>query len=225
MRLIDIQPQKEIDEDWKHAVAAGALALGGLSGGSKVTPPETPAPTQHIQQAPNIISVPNLSGTRMEDILHKKAIKAGIQGEELAQFLAQCAHETMGFTRSREKGTSAYFAKKYDPKHAPTIAKLLGNTKSGDGERFRGTGGLQLSGKYWFNQAEKELGIPLLQHPELADDINIGADLAVWYWKKKVQPHVSNFSDTKSVTKQINPGLDKLERRDQLYKKYIGAAK
>lgn len=214
-----------VDEDWKHAVAAGALALSGLSGGSKVDAPAPSPETHHIQQAPTPTTVPNLTGTKMESTLHKTAVAAGLKGEELAQFLAQCAHESQGFTRMREVGTPKYFATKYDPHHAPTTAKLLGNTKAGDGEKYRGAGPMQVTGKYWFGQAQKDLGIPLLKDPSLANNPAIAAELAVWYWKKRVRPYVTDFSDTKAVTRHINSGLDKVERREELFNKYSGVKK
>ena len=227
MKLDEIIKQKELDEDWKHAVAAGVMALGGLSGGNS-NKAEPPAQSQvhHINQSPHhAFKIPNLSGTAMEAALHKKAIAAGIRGVELAQFLAQCAHESHGFTKSREEGSPAYFAKKYDPNHAPRTAKLLGNTKVGDGEKYRGAGPLQVTGKYWFGQAQKDLGVPLLAEPGLSDNLNTGADLAIWYWKKKVRPNVSDFSNTPAVTRQINSRLDKVDRRIELFKTYTQGSK
>lgn len=222
-----------VEEDWKSKATAGALALGALSGvyfGSQPLddPDNTNVQQQQTQRAdkpkePEV--VPNLSGSKLEDLLRKKATAAGIRGIELAQLLAQAAHESQGFRETREKGTPEYFASKYDPHQAPKTAKKLGNTQPGDGEKFRGAGPLQVTGKYWFSQAEKDLGIPLTKNPNLSSNPKTGVDLAIWYWKKKVRPAVTDFSDTQAVTQQINPGLDKLDRREQLFNKYAEAMK
>ena len=218
-----------VEEDWKSKAMAATLALGAASGtyfGSQPEEPdEKPQQQQTTQQNAELKAMPNLSGTHMESLLYRKAKAAGIKGIELAQLLAQCAHESQGFTETREKGTPEYFSAKYDPHRAPQTAKLLGNTHPGDGQKFRGAGPIQVTGKYWFKQAQKDLGIPLVKNPELSGNPNVGADLAIWYWQKKVRPNVSDFSDTQAVTKQINPKLDKLRRREQLFDKYVEAMK
>jgi predicted chitinase len=46
------------------------------------------------------------------------------------------------------------------------------------------------------------------------------AKIAVWYWQNRVTPYVQNFSDTRSVTKRINPGLQGLQDRESNFKDY-----
>ena len=231
MRIIEIISEDKIEEGWKSNIAAGALAVGALAGINNYNsaPKEHPGKIQATHQIATPknknFDVPTISGTSMEATLKKKAIAAGIKGEELAQFLAQCAHESHLFTKAREHGSEDYFNKKYDKSQAPKTAKLLGNTKVGDGVKFRGAGPLQVTGKFWFNQAGKELNIPLVSHPELADKEDVGVDLAVWWWMKNVHPRISDFTDTKAVTRIINTKLDKLDRREGLFNQYIQSAK
>lgn len=154
-----------------------------------------------------------LTGTMHEAVLTKTARSAGITDPvELAAFLAQCAHESHDFKSMVEYGGSLDF-RKYDPKYAPKKAKALGNTKVGDGARYKGRGYIQLTGRYNYKRAGEALGIPLEQKPELAEKPEVAAKIAVWFWQSRVQPRVDNFNDVRAVTKPINPGLNGLKDR------------
>jgi putative chitinase len=64
------------------------------------------------------------------------------------------------------------------------------------------------------------LGLPLDANPELAAQPEIAAKIAVWYWNTRVAPKVSDFTNTKAVTKKINPALKHQDRRQQQFTKY-----
>jgi len=157
-----------------------------------------------------------VTGTMHEALLKYQAERAGIKGTELAAFLSQCAHETMNFKRIVEFGGSLDF-RKYDPKYAPNKAKALGNIKPGDGAKYKGRGYIQLTGRYNYKRAGEALGLPLEQNPELVEQPEIAAKVAVWFWKQRVQPKIDNFKDVRSVTKTINPGLKGLEDRKEKF--------
>jgi len=170
-----------------------------------------PVSGQGAQPAP-------ITGSSLETTLRSFAIKAGIKGKELAQFLAQCAHETASFATLTEFGDDF---KKYDIKFNPQKAKALGNTMPGDGERFKGRGFIQLTGRWNYTQAGQALGLPLDQKPQLLERPDVAAKASVWFWKNRVQPNVSNFTDTRAVTGYINPGLYGLQKRDGLFQNYL----
>jgi len=158
-----------------------------------------------------------LTGTMHEAVLTAEARRSGIKDlTELAAFLAQCAHESHNFKSMVEYGGSLDF-RKYDIKFNPKKARTLGNTKPGDGAKYKGRGYIQLTGKYNYRQAGKVLGLDLVNEPELAEKPEIAAKIAVWFWQQRVQPKVDNFNDTKSVTKPINPGLNGLEDRKEAF--------
>jgi putative chitinase len=123
-----------------------------------------------------------------------------------------------------EIGSSKYFAKKYDPKHNPRKAKILGNTQVGDGELFKGRGFLQITGRDNYRRAGQALGLPLEKHPELMERPDVAAKAAVWYWNNRVAPKVKSFdtdkSTTKAVTRAINPGMKHLKQRQEKLKQY-----
>lgn len=73
-----------------------------------------------------------------------------------------------------EKGARAYF-NKYEP--GTKIGKNLGNTKPGDGYRFRGRGYVQLTGRTNYERMGKILGIDLAGNPDLALEPAIAANI------------------------------------------------
>ena len=118
-----------------------------------------------------------------------------------------------------EIGNRKYF-NQYDIRYNPKKAKELGNIYPGDGYKFRGRGFLQISGRANYTEAGEDLHIPLDTHPELLEQPEIAAKVAIWYWNKRVHSDVKNFKDTRSVTKQINPGLKDLNKRKSQFDKY-----
>lgn len=169
------------------------------------------------------LNVQPITNNPLESVLLKVAKSSGLQGAELAAFMAQCAHETLDFKRLTEFGGSLDF-RKYDPKYAPKKAKALGNKVAGDGARYKGRGFIQITGRYNYKKAGEELGIDLVKNPALAEDPAIAAKIAVWFWQHRVQPNVDNFKDTTDVTKQINPGLRGLEQRKDNFADYMQVA-
>jgi predicted chitinase len=157
----------------------------------------------------------------MEKLLINAAARAGIEGVELKQFLAQARHESWDFKHMEEQGTSQYFARKYDKKFSPKKAKILGNIKIGDGERYKGRGFFQLTGRYNYEQAAKALGIDLVNKPQLAADPKVAADIAVWYWKTRVKSKVSDFGNVAQSTRPINPALKGLKDRTNKFNQYV----
>lgn len=177
-----------------------------------------------------------VTGSPHEKFLTQAAVAAGIKGEELAQFLGQTSHESHNFKTMIEYGDSNYF-KKYEPKFLkdkktkkfildPKTKKpknfnpkaiTLGNTMPGDGERYKGRGYIQLTGKYNYEKAGKALGLDLVKNPQLVEKPEVAAKVAVWFWQNRVQPKVNDFGDTRASTKPINPGLKHLDQRKEKF--------
>ena len=251
MRAKEFINQQDLDEGFKDWATAGALATGlafGAGAADAKPVPQKPHAAQakkaaapvlpKLKQsaaadkkvaditkqvnAPSNIATNGLSmNSNAEHTLQKTAIKAGIKGTELAQFMAQTRHESADFSRMKELGGKSYFAKLYDPKTSPKTAKILGNTKVGDGIRYHGRGFIQITGRDNYRMAGEALGLPLEQKPELAATPAVAAKIAVWYWQTRVKPHIQNFSDTAAVTKKINPAMRGLSDRHENFKDYM----
>jgi putative chitinase len=211
---LDEPGEEDIDEGWKSALA-GAAAAGAMAFTPAPTNNTVPATGSAVQPA----AVQQTPGAAAESALSRIAQAAGIKGVELAQFLAQCAHETGDFAHLEELGGSRYLAK-YDPSVNPAKAKALGNTEAGDGARYKGRGFIQITGKANYANAGQALGIDLVNNPELAARPDVAAKIAVWYWQNRVVPYVQDFSDTRGVTKRINPGLQGLQDRQSNFNDY-----
>lgn len=242
----NLQESSSIEEGpiWdkiKNTAAAGAVAGGlgyaALSGQpapmqtapsydkdqiSQIIKAEEPATTQADKPAakPTKASTASDVDSNLEKLAYTAAVQAGLQGEELAQFMAQAAHETHGFHKLAEHGSAEYF-KKYDPDHNPRLAKILGNTKSGDGIRYKGRGFLMITGRDNYRRAGLALDLPLESNPKLAADPAVAAKLAVWYWKNRVSNIVTDFTDTIGVTARINPNMMGLDDRDNNFRIYL----
>jgi putative chitinase len=153
------------------------------------------------------ITTSALGDKASRELLTKEAQSQGLKDKELAAFLAQCSTESGGFR---------YMSEIWGPTAAQTRyegRRDLGNTQPGDGYRYRGRGYIQLTGRSNYREASKALGLPLEEKPELVEKPDIAATTAVYFWKTNVQPRISNFDDTKAITRIINGGYNGLDDR------------
>lgn len=132
----------------------------------------------------------------------------------ICSFLSQCAHETGGFIFFKELGGKEYCAK-YEPE--TKIGKSLGNTKKGDGYRYKGRGIIQLSGRENYDLYGTLLGKNLIDFPDLLLDMDTGVNAACEYWKRKKLNALSDVEDIVGVTKRINGGINGLPQRKSYY--------
>jgi putative chitinase len=132
---------------------------------------------------------------------------------EKAHFLAQVAHESDNFRTSEEYASGAAYEGRKD----------LGNTRAGDGRRFKGRGLIQITGRtnYGAYSRWKYGDERLLQTPALLELLPDSVDAAAWYWtvaRPKIRA-LALADDLEGVTRQINGGLNGLaDRRAKLGK-------
>jgi putative chitinase len=163
--------------------------------------------------------------------------------KRVAAFVAQCAHESADFTVLSEnlnysadalnKLFGKYFAaagRDSAPYHRKPemIANVIyanrmgnGDTKSGEGYKFRGRGPIQLTGKdnYWkFASDFFEDPETVMNDPDLVtDDIPTALYSALWFWNKNNLNREADSGDIKLMTKKINGGYIGLEDRIKHY--------
>jgi peptidoglycan L-alanyl-D-glutamate endopeptidase CwlK len=91
--------------------------------------------------------------------------------------------------------------------------RTLGNQGPPDGERFRGRGFIQLTGRFNYKKFGDELGIPLIENPELANDSEIAARLLARFMKAKELAIKTALleNDLKAVRRLINGGSHGLD--------------
>jgi hypothetical protein len=126
MRAVEFVVEARLDEGLKHNLAmATLLGLSTLSN-STINPDVTPTIGNISQpELKSLASASKKSGASKQAIehalellknpkaktLYDAAIKTNIRGDELAQLMAQAAHETMNFYTLREMGDKNYFLK------------------------------------------------------------------------------------------------------------------
>lgn len=157
---------------------------------------------------------------------------------EMAEFLAQCGHESASFNRLTENlNYSGRGLMETWPKRFPSIefsaqyarqpikianrvyASRLGNgdEASGDGFRFRGRGLIQITGRANYAACGQALNVPLEMFPQKLEDPINAARSAAWFWHSR---NLDLFiGDIEHDTKVINGGLTGLVDRKEIYER------
>ena len=132
-----------------------------------------------------------------------------------AHFLARAAVETDGFRTLKEYWGPTAAQKRYEGR------KDLGNTQSGDGQRFMGRGIFQLTGRSNYARYAEKICIDLVTNPELASQGEASLKIALIYWNDHRLNPKADADDVLGVCKAINGGTNGLS--DQ--KLYLARAK
>ena len=142
------------------------------------------------------------------DALNEAMTEFGIDTpRRIAAFLAQVAHESAELRYARELASGAA----YD---TGRLAARLGNTPEadGDGQRFKGRGLIQITGKHNYRQCSQALfgdGDILLAKPELLEEPNNAARSAAWFWwVRGLNVTADCPSSFQTITRIINGGLN-----------------
>jgi putative chitinase len=153
-----------------------------------------------------------------------------------AAFLAQCAHESGGFTALHENlnyraETLVKIFKKYfdlplaqqycaRPNKQEAIANRVyanrmgnGPEASGDGYRYCGRGLIQLTGKDNYTFFAGSLGITVEEASEYLATFEGAAQSACWFWEQNNLNRFADANDCKGLTRAINGGYIGLEDR------------
>lgn len=137
--------------------------------------------------------------------------------KRMAAFLAQIGHESGQLQWTRELGSNAYLAK-YD---TGPLAKKLGNTPEadGDGQKYRGRGLIQITGRYNYKKCSAALfgDLRLLDTPELLEQPEGAAQSAGWFWYSKGLNQLADRSEFTKITRIINGGENGISERRELW--------
>lgn len=161
--------------------------------------------------------------------------------QRMAAFIAQCAHESGGFTALQEnlnykpptlrKLFSKYFptdelAAEYcaKPNKQQAIANRIyasrmgnGDEASGDGYKYRGRGLIQLTGKDNYTFFAGSLQISVEEAAEYMATFEGAAQSACWFWETNNLNQWADKNDILTLTKRINGGTIGLEDRIKHY--------
>lgn len=127
----------------------------------------------------------------------------------IAAFLGQLKQESGSFRYTQEIASGKAYEGRAD----------LGNTVPGDGEKFKGRGLIQITGRN--NYRECSLAIfddyRLFTSPELLSTPHLACISAGWFWQSRGLNELADKKDYKTITKRINGGLTAYEERLQYY--------
>ena len=207
-KILKKQPEDVTNEqpysELKPPKSEDSVSSSSSSGGSSpISTPLTPIVTSKK-------STPG--GQYGESSLLAAMSRAGIiDPTERAMFLAQMAHESGNFRYDEEIASGQAYEGRSD----------LGNTQPGDGVRYKGRGYIQLTGRANYRDYGNRLGVDLENNPDLAKDPNIAADIAIAYWQQRVDRNAARAGDVRTVTRNINGGLNGLADRQNKFNKYM----
>jgi len=123
----------------------------------------------------------------------------------IAHFLAQTCHESAGFRTTEEFASGEAYEGRAD----------LGNSRPGDGVRYKGRGLIQLTGRANYREVGKTLNVDLEREPARAAEPRLSLRIACEYWKKRKINALCDADDLIRVTRAINGGLNGLDDRRQ----------
>ena len=132
-------------------------------------------------------------------------------------FLAQVLHESGGLNFFEEIWGPTAAQRGYD------THPNLGNTRPGDGKRFKGRGPIQLTGRANYASFGRQLGLGLEQHPEIASQHAIGWRIAGLYWKSRGCHELADQNDFAGVTRKINGGMNGFPDRQRYLRRLQGS--
>ncbi|WP_338414943.1 glycoside hydrolase family 19 protein [uncultured Sphaerotilus sp.] len=132
-----------------------------------------------------------------------------------AAFLGQLAHESGEFKYMEELWGPTAQQLRYEP--PSTLATRLGNTKAGDGKRYKGRGPIQVTGRANYKRYGDLLGLDLVGKPELVAKPGIGLSAAGMFWRTNGLNALAELQDYREITRRINGGYTGWEERLRYY--------
>lgn len=127
----------------------------------------------------------------------------------IAHFIGQVTHECAGFSTTEELASGDAYEGRAD----------LGNTRPGDGRRYKGRGLIQLTGRANYQRFGRLLGLPLEDQPTLAADPVTSLAIACEYWRDRDINAPADRDDLVAVTRRVNGGTRGLADRRRFYEK------
>lgn len=134
-----------------------------------------------------------------------------------AMFIAQVAHESGGFRYREEIASGSAYEGRRD----------LGNTRPGDGPRFKGRGFIMVTGRANYAAVGEAFGIEALEQPQLLARSPWAETVAAWWWSTHGCGELCDAGGEESllaVTRRINGGLNGLDDRRAYWQRALQVA-
>lgn len=141
----------------------------------------------------------------------------------MGAYLSQIGHESNKFRALKEYASGAEYDTRTD----------LGNTpeKDGDGEKYKGRGAIQVTGRNNYQWVSEALygDLRLLERPELLEQPSAAFLASAWWWKDKglngvadkpeswIVPGKHKYTKIQWLTVKVNGGLNGFDERLRFY--------
>ena len=168
------------------------------------------------QQLQQILPNAGQSAGVFVPVLNTAMVRFQIIGtKRVAAFIAQIGHESGQLRYVRELGSDQYLSK-YD---TGSLAKRLGNTPEadGDGQKYRGRGLIQITGRANYITCGEALALDLVNHPELLEKPQHACMSAAWFWASRGLNTLADAGQFDKITQRINGGQNGAADRQALY--------
>jgi putative chitinase len=126
-----------------------------------------------------------------------------------AHFLAQIAHESGELRYTKELASGKAYEGRKD----------LGNTKQGDGVKYKGRGFIQLTGRSNYSKFQSYSMQPVLEKPELLEEPELCVDVTMWFWERHGLNELADKDNLKAIRKRINGGYNGLAECEKYLKR------
>ena len=202
-------------QEFQQVVATPGNTSGVIEPGSATMDALTSAITGNLDelilQIVMPLSAPALANRYMSPLSEAMANNEINTPLRQAHFLAQLGHESGSLRFAAELSSGRQYEGRLD----------LGNTEAGDGERFKGRGLIQLTGRANYTAFGKARGRDFVTggNPELlASDPNLAADCSGWFWSVHKLNALADSDDAVKITRVINGGTNGLADRQRRLK-------
>jgi len=172
------------------------------------------------------------------DYLLRFKKKYEMSDKDFIFFLANCSVECAGFSIFSENlnysatrllqvfpkyfnsGNVTRYANKPEKIANRVYANRMGNgdETSGMGWFYRGKGGMMITGKWNYEKSAKSMGLDLVNHPELLDNLEYAIESGYDWWKRNVTGKYTTIEQTRKI---VNGGYNGLEEVKSMYNKLI----
>ncbi len=139
--------------------------------------------------------------------------------ERYCAFIAQTGYESDGFSTTIEHISDRLAEQNYG--YTTRTGKILGNTKAGDGARYKGRGLIQLTGRYNYEHIGHILSENLVDSPLSVAEPRMAMETAIAFWLSKDCSVNMNHDDFEGVTRKISGHTVSNKARELLYKKLL----
>ncbi len=128
--------------------------------------------------------------------------------QRIRHFLSQTAHESGGGRYKKELASGAAYEFRED----------LGNDEVGDGQKYKGAGYLQITGKYNYLRLSQYLDDPRVMEGVDYVAENLPFTSAGYWWEdNRMNEFIDSGADVVAVTRRVNGGTNGLADRQHYY--------